>query len=50
MTFKMTHIGLNFRCRQQLVNAVSREQAQAWMEQLYGPALVLSAMCIRRPS
>ena len=44
MTFKVTHIAPNLRKRQLIVNAVSTVQAQAWMEQLYGVALVLSAV------
>lgn len=44
MTFKVTHIAPDLRKRQLIVNAVSTVQAQAWMEQLYGVALVLSAV------
>ena len=46
MTFKVTHIAPNLRKRQLIVNAVSTAQAQAWMEQLYGVALVLSTICL----
>jgi hypothetical protein len=44
MTFKVTHIGTDLRKRQQLVDAASTAQAQAWMEQLYGLALAMSAI------
>ena len=44
MTFKVTHIAPNLRKRQLIVNAVSTAQAQAWMVQLYGVALALSAV------
>lgn len=44
MTFKVTHIGPDLRKHQQLVDAATTAQAQAWMEQLYGVALVLSAI------
>lgn len=44
MTFKVTHIAPDLRKRQQLVDAVSTAQAQAWMEHLYGVALVMSAI------
>lgn len=44
MTFKVTHIAPDLRKRQLIVNAVSTVQAQAWMEQLYGVALALSAV------
>lgn len=44
MTFKVTHIAPDLRKRQQLVDAASTAQAQAWMEQLYGLALVMSAI------
>lgn len=44
MTFKVTHIAPDLRRRQQLVDAASTAQAQAWMEQLYGVALVISAI------
>lgn len=44
MTFKVTHIAPDLRKRQQLVDAASTAQAQAWMEQLYGVALVMSAI------
>ena len=46
MTFKVTHIAPDLRKHQQLVQAVSTAQAQAWMEQLYGVALVLSTNCL----
>lgn len=46
MTFKVTHIAPDLRKHQQLVQAVSTTQAQAWMEQLYGVALVLSTICL----
>ncbi len=44
MTFKVTHIAPDLRKRQQLVDAASTAQAQAWMEQLYGVALVMSTI------
>ncbi len=44
MTFKVTHIAPDLRKRQQLVDAQSTAQAQAWMEQLYGVALVISVI------
>lgn len=44
MTFKVTHIAPDLRKRQQLVDAASTAQAQAWMEQLYGVALVMAAI------
>lgn len=44
MTFKVTHIAPDLRKHQQLVQAVSTAQAQSWMEQLYGVALVMSAI------
>ena len=44
MAFKVTHIAPDLRKRQLIVNAVSTVQAQAWMEQLYGVALALSAV------
>ena len=46
MTFKVPHIAPDLRKHQQLVQAVSTAQAQAWMEQLYGVALVLSTICL----
>lgn len=46
MTFKVTHIAPDLRKHQQLVQAVSTAQAQAWMEQVYGLALVLSTICL----
>ncbi len=46
MTFKVTHIAPDLRRRQRLVDAASTAQAQAWMEQLYGVALVLSTICL----
>lgn len=44
MTFKVTHIAPDLRKHQLFVNAVSTAQAQAWMEQLYGVALAMSAV------
>ncbi|MBU0749170.1 MAG: hypothetical protein KKG67_20500 [Gammaproteobacteria bacterium] len=44
MTFKVTHIAPDLRKRQRLVDAATTVQAQAWMEQLYGVALALSAV------
>lgn len=46
MTFKVTHIAPDLRKRQLIVNAVTTAQAQAWMEQFYGVALVLSTICL----
>ena len=46
MTFKVTHIAPDLRKHQLIVDAVSTAQAQAWMEQLYGVALVLSTICL----
>lgn len=42
--FKVTHIGPDLRRHQQTVPAATTAQAQAWMEQLYGVALALSAV------
>lgn len=44
MTFKVTHIAPDLCRRQLVVNATSTAQAQAWMEQLYGAAWVLSTI------
>ena len=42
--FKVTHIGPDLRRHQCRVPAPGTAQAQAWAEQLYGEALVMSVI------
>ena len=44
LLFKVTHIAPDLRKHQRTVPAATTAQAQAWMEQLYGLALVISAI------